>query len=251
MLNPSLEERRSLLDRFNRRVDEGQLSDAPTKAWVGKALRREGAARCPIRLKSLSYDVILRYGDELADLFATYPDDIVSVTAYELFVGYPPGGLEGPIDTVKVLTESAEWTDEWGTRWAHAAGGVGATPIRVPLVDWSELDEYLARRIPDPAAPGRLDGALHALRLHGATRYFAGWAHMTLFERLHCLHGMESTLEDLYASPRETERLLDGLVGYYLELIRAWARLGNVDVLLMTDDWGSQSALMIAPGMWR
>lgn len=251
MLNPTLEERRSLLDRFDRRVDEGQLSDAPTKAWVGGALRREGAARCPIRLKSLSYDVILRYGDELADLFATYPDDIVSVTAYDLFVGYPPGGLEGPIDTVKVLTEGAEWTDEWGTRWAHAAGGVGATPIGVPLGDWSALDDYLAHGIPNPSAPGRLDGALRALRLHGDTRHIAGWAHMALFERLHCLHGMENTLEDLYASPREIARLLDGLVEYYLGLIRAWGQVGRVDVLFMTDDWGSQSAMMIAPGMWR
>jgi len=49
----------------------------------------------------------------------------------------------------------AQWEDEWGTRWAHAFGGVGATPIDCPLKDWSQLDEYLARRVPDPRTAGR------------------------------------------------------------------------------------------------
>ena len=247
----SLDQRKSQIERFNARVDEGQLAHPPTKEWVTKALRGQGASRCPVRLKSLSYDVILRHGDTLAELFVEYPDDIVSVPSYEPSIGYSAGALNGPVDPVLALTEAAEWTDEWGTRWAHAAGGVGATPIGVPLDDWSGLDEYLARRMPDPSLPGRLDGALPALRLHGATKFLDGRTNMALFERLHCLHGMERTLEDLYVSPRESGRLLDALTEYYLGIIQAWARLPNVDAVYLTDDWGTQSALMIAPDMWR
>jgi uroporphyrinogen decarboxylase len=195
--------------------------------------------------------VILRYGDFLADLFVTYPDDIVSIPIYEPAVGYQSGGRDAPIDTIRVMTENAEWTDEWGTHWAHVIGGVGATPIGVPLVDWSQLDAYLAHGIPDPSLPARMEAAIPALQLHGATKYCDGRTNMVLFERLHCLHGMENTLEDLYAAPRETERILDALTEYYLEIIRAWGRLGNVDALYATDDWGTQTSLMISPEMWR
>ncbi len=184
-----LEKTRSLLDRFEQRVNLAQLANPATKTWVKRALRLKGAPRCPVRLRSLSYDVILRYGDELADLLAAYPDDIVAAQPYELFVGYSPSGRDGAIDTIKVLTEAAQWTDEWGTRWEHAAGGVGASPVEVPIRDLSQLDEYLAHRMPDPSLPGRLEGASSMLRLHGANKYFVGQTHMALFERLHCLGG--------------------------------------------------------------
>jgi len=110
----------------------------------------------------LSYDVTLRYGDALADLLVAHPDDIVLASPYNGFVGFQPGGLDRPIDTIEMLTQGAVWTDEWGTRREHAAGGVGASPIGVPLGEWSQLEEYLADRMPDAAAPGRLDEALPA-----------------------------------------------------------------------------------------
>ena len=40
------------------------------------------------------------------------------------------------------------------------------------------------------------------------------------------------------------------LADYVLELIRQWGELG-VDAVFLTDDWGSQTALMISPDMWR
>jgi uroporphyrinogen decarboxylase len=246
-----LEERRLVIDRFNARVDAAQAANPPTKDWVRRALRREGSARCPVRLKALSYDAILQHAGLLADLFEAFPDDIVSIPPYDPFIGFQAGGRDAPIDTIKVLTEDAEWTDEWGTRLGHAKGGVGATPVGVPISDWSELDDYIAHRIPSGSLPGRLGGALPALRLHGATKFCDGRSNNVLFERLHFLRGMERTLEDLYVAPREVERLLDALTDYYLEIIRAWAALGNVDAIYATDDWGTQKALMISPDMWR
>ena len=180
-----------------------------------------------------------------------YPDDVFVAPAYDLFVGYQPPGTPDPIDPVRVLIEPAAWTDEWGTRWRHAEGGVGASTVAHPIGTWADLDDYVAHRLPDAAAPGRLDGALPALHMHGASRYFFGATHFALFERLHCLRGMENTLEDFYAAPREVERLLDALTDYYLGVIRAWGRLAGVDALFMTDDWGTERALMISPAMWR
>jgi uroporphyrinogen decarboxylase len=247
----SFEAVQMLVDRFDERVDEALVLAPPSKEWVGNALARRGGPRCPVHLRELSYDIILRHGNALADLFLEYPDDLVFVDPYEWAVGYQAPGATEPINALRVLTQEAEWTDEWGTRWGHTAGGIGATPILHPLEDWSQLDEYLAHQMPDPREPGRLAGASAKLKLHGPARYCAGNISVGLFERLHCLRGMENALEDFYAAPRETERLLNALTDYQVEVIRAWGRLANVDACLLTDDWGTQSALMISPMMWR
>jgi len=181
-----------------------------------------GAPRCPVRFRRLSFDVILRYGDALADLFCEYPDDTAGAQPYDIFLGYQPPGRPSRLDPVKVLTEDAQWTDEWGTRWRHAAGGVGASTVSNPLTDWSQLDHYLARQLPDPRAPGRLDAALPVLHDFGKTKYLYGMIHMLLFERLHCLRGMDNTFADFHLYPRQVQRLLDALTGYAIELIRCW-----------------------------
>ena len=251
-MNPmTLAEREAIVRRFNERLEQAQLESPATEAWVRKALRRGGAPRCPVRLKRLSLDVILRYGEALADLFCEYPDDAVFVQAYDIFVGYQAGDCPAPIDPIRVLTEDAEWTDEWGTRWRHAGGGVGASPAFHPLQDWSQLDAYLAQRMPDPRAPGRMDGALPALAAHAKTKYCVGMAHMALFERFHCLRGMENAFGDLCLFPDEADRLVAALTDYFLEIVGRWGRLGGVDGFFLSDDWGTQTALMIAPPMWR
>jgi uroporphyrinogen decarboxylase len=149
-----------------------------------------------------------------------------------------------------VLTQTAEWVDEWGTRWGHAVDGVGATPVASAIPDWSELEDYLAHRMPDPHAPGRLDKPKAALAVHGDDKYCAAMVHLALFERLHCLRGMENTLCDLGENEAEVERLLEALSDYFVELIREWGTT-NISGFFLTDDWGSQTNLMISLPMWR
>ena len=252
----TLAEREAVSRRFNSRVDQAMIESSPTKHWVRKALRRGGAERCPVRLKRLTVDVILRHGDALADLFCQYPDDVVGAPAYEATIGYQPKERPNQINALQVLTEDAQWTDEWGTEWRHSVGGMGAITVSHPLHDWSQLDAYLAGQMPDPLVAGRLDGAIPALQKHGATKYVAGMTHLALFERLHCLRGMQQTFEDFHLFPGEVDRLLDALTEYLLEIIRAWGRLGGdgglrPDGWFLTDDWGTQGSLMISPRMWR
>src|SRR3990170_4167417 len=91
-----IEERRAIIDRFNARVDAAQQAAEPTKAWVRKAIRREGAPHCPVRLRRVSLELVLRYGDALADLFVRFPDDITLISAYDQFVGHQPPGTRTP-----------------------------------------------------------------------------------------------------------------------------------------------------------
>jgi uroporphyrinogen decarboxylase len=246
-----LEEKEEIIRRFDARLEAAISHRPPTKQWVKQALRRGGAPRCPVRFRRLSLDIILRYGDALADLFCEYPDDAVFAQPYDLFVGYQPPGRSCRINPVKILSENGQWTDEWGTEWRHIAGGVGASTVSNPLADWSQLDDYLAVRMPDPCAPDRLKEALPVLQAHGKTKYLYGVIHMLLFERLHCLRGMDNTFTDFHLYPQEVRRLLDALTDYAVQLIRSWGEWDNVDGLLMTDDWGTQTSLMIAPAMWR
>lgn len=242
------EQRRAVMDRFNARFDAAHRQAPPSKRWVRRALHLRGAERCPVRLKRMSYDLILRYPEELADLFTQYPDDALFVQAYEAWAGYKP---LTSFDALRAATEAAEWTDEWGTPWHHAAGGVGATPAGCALADWDPLDDYLARRMPNPREPGRLDGAAAAINLHGGERYMVGMTHLLLFERLQALRGMENTLTDFYTDPECMDRLLGALTDYAVEIIRGWAHMPNVDAFFLTDDWGTQQSLMISPELWR
>ena len=112
---PTLTEREAIIARFNTRVDQATETSPASKEWVRGALHRRGAARCPVRLKRLSLDVILRYGDALADLFCEHPDDVVFTPAYDIFLGYQAPDHPQPVNIVQVLTEEARWKDEWGS----------------------------------------------------------------------------------------------------------------------------------------
>jgi len=245
-----IDQMEAILARFEARVNAAMTAAPPSKAWVKEAIHRRGSGRCPVWIKRLSLDIVLRYGDALADLFCRYPDHAVRVVPYDIFIGYQPPDRTPRINPVEVLMRDAQWEDEWGTRWGHAFGGVGASPVDYPLADWSQLDEYLARRVPDPRAAGRLDAAAKVLQMHGRDRYCFGTIHLTLFERFHALRGMANVFTDFYTNEREVRRLLDAIAAYTTELVRRFGELG-CDGVFLTDDWGSQTALMISPAMWR
>ena len=248
-LSLSLSEMRAIVSRFHERVGAAFQRHPSNRESVRKTLHRQGAPRSLVRLKRLSVDVILRYGDDLADLFCEYPDDVLWVQPYDYGVGFQPPG-PNRIDEIEVLTRDAKWTDEWGTHWGHAFGGVGATPLGDAIEDWSQLDDYLAHRIPDPHAPGRLDHAREQLALYGDKKYCVALICPALFERQHFLRGMENTFCDFASNGPEVERLLEALCDNLIELIREWGRTG-VSGYYLTDDWGTQTGLMVSPALWK
>lgn len=245
-----LAERRAIVDRFEARVNAAQSASPPNKDDIRKALQRQGARRCPVRLKRLTVDVIVRYGDRLAELFEHYPDDVIHAQPYDFSVGLQAPDRPDHVEEIQVLTEPGEWSDEWGTRWGHRTGGIGASPVDVPIKDWSQLDDYLAHLMPDPNASGRLDKALPVLEMHGESKYCVGVIHLSLFERLHCLRGMENAFTDFYTNQREVSRLLEALSDYLLQLTRRWLAL-PVSAIFVGDDWGSQTCMMVSLDLWR
>lgn len=248
--NLSLEEMETIATNFEHRVNEAQLSSPPKKDMVKKALKGQGNGHCPVRLKRLSLDMILRYGDALADLFCQYPDDLLGIMPHDMFVGHQPASKTDRVNVIEAMMHDAQWTDEWGTSWAHVLGGVGAATVEYPLKDWSHLDDYIHNRMPDPRAPGRLDSAVSILKQHGASKYCFGVINLSLWERMNCIRGMEHCFLDFYENESHMQRLAEALTDYVLELVCYWSEL-KVDAVFLTDDWGSQNSLMISLAMWR
>jgi uroporphyrinogen decarboxylase len=244
-------ERRATVGRFNDRVDAAEEAAAPTKAWAREAVKRAGAARCPVRLRRLTHDIVLRYPEALGDLFVEFPDDVIHIQPYDMFFGFQSPDAEGTVDPILGLTEAATWVDEWGTGWEHAVGGSGASPITAPIAEWSDLEGYLRDRMPDPAAAGRFDALFPKLARIGPSHYVVGTTHSTLWERYNQLRGMSAALEDIAEHPPEADRLLDAIVDYQVELIHRWGKLGGIDAIMLADDFGTQRSLIMSPPSWR
>lgn len=241
--------RHEVINRFEKRVADAVLKSAPSKERVKNAIKRRGSDRPPCRLKRISYELILRYQDDLADLFCEYPDDTLFMVPYHFFVGYQPATVKNRIDPVQVLLDDARWHDEWGVEWGHVPGGVGATPTDIALHDWSDLDDYLANRFPATDVDGRLATA-DPIIAGNPHKHLTGCIYTLMFERPCFIRGTENFLTDFYTNPEEVERFIDRHTEFLLEIVRGWGQRG-VDMVAFFEDWGTQISLMISPAMWR
>ena len=70
------------------------------------------------------------------------------------------------------------------------------------------------------------------------------------FERLQWLRKTENFFVDLIASPHEVRSLLDKAHDFFLKELELWCKT-EVDGIWFMDDWGSQSALLISPTLWK
>ena len=245
--NCSLAEMEKRVARFEEAVWAAQVAAPASHDLIKKAVRRKQAARCPVWLRRVTLDVVIRYGEALNDLFAEFPDDLGRVAPYDFTIGFKP---KGNITSTAALMTNAEWTNEWGVGWQHVVGGVGASECSNPLTDWSRLEEYLAIGIPNPDEPGRLEAAVApAAALRNAGKYVFG-VFGEVFFRVFSIRGFENALMDFCLEERNMQRLIEALLEHSLKLVRNWAKVG-VDSLLFLDDWGTQGRLLMSPAIWR
>jgi uroporphyrinogen decarboxylase len=246
----SVAELEQIAARFEDKIRAAHMAGPATKDAVKQAIQRKGNVPCPTWAKRLSQDVVVNYGDDLADIFCEYPDELVRIAPYDLWIGHQPADRPDRVNMIQALTEDAQWTDEWGTGWAHSAGGTGAHQMRYPISDWSVLDDYIKNQLPKATAPGRFDPVLADMKLYKNHKYLLCRIGLLLYERLNCLRGVENVLTDVYTNEKELCRLCDAIFAYDMEMVRQWAALG-ADGLFITEDWGTQNGLIISPVMWR
>jgi hypothetical protein len=145
------------------------------------------------------------------------------------------------------------YTDEWGCFWTSKdeSGGDMGQVINVPLADWNDFDNFFW---PDPYAEGRWDGIENALEEADKRQlYVLLNSPHCIFERMHFLHGFEDTLIDCMINQDNIAKLARKLADFQIGIIERGYRLGQsrINCYDTTDDWGTQSQLMMNPEIFR
>jgi uroporphyrinogen decarboxylase len=178
------------------------------------------------------------HGQKLLDLFRAYPPDN-AIT----FDALP----QPPKDAFDADGRYHEFrADELGTVWEYRIFGVAGHPHRYALQSWR--DPLAFPPVPKAGSREYEDACRHRAGLRERYLLFDGWGN--LFERLHALRPFDEVLMGLADEDPDLLAFLDRLVAYRKEQLAFLAGTGT-DVVVMGDDWGTQTGLLVSPGTFR
>jgi uroporphyrinogen decarboxylase len=161
----------------------------------------------------------------------------------------PPKGFKLKIE------EDNSYVDHWGTRWKKPPSSLYYDmvdyPIKEPTLD--ALNQY---RWPDPDDPGHTEGLRErAKTLHQNTDYalVVDMLGFGVFEHAWAMRGIENFMADLALNQTFAEALLQSIAEYEAAL---WNNVLNevgdyVQVVITSDDLGTQNGPMISPDTYR
>jgi hypothetical protein len=149
--------------------------------------------------------------------------------------------------------KDANGIDLWGSKWTvhpdyPSTGYVQEHPL-------TTVSAMAAWRPPDAGRFAAMTEAALAAHLPGLARddkYRIVALSSGIWERLQYLRGMEQVMMDFIECPEAVRGLLRRLTDAWLEYIGRLAPFAaEIDALFMFDDWGTQTAAMISPALWR
>ena len=202
--------------------NEKEMPPPFPKEEVRRAVRLEGDCRIPQIWRPIP---LLFRNEALYDFFGLWPNDVWPVKDY----GLDPRRMFALAMERRIPLHGGS-TVEHFLRDVFDARERFSEFFVEPSEAWRES---LASQV--EAAPERYHTALHI---------------GLLFEPLYVLWGMERYLMDLIEHRRESEELLERLLGFQISTARIYAEAG-CDAILTSDDWGSQQSLLIDPALWR
>ena len=181
-----------------------------------------------------------------------YPSrEIADCLSGDLRVIAPAGPLNGMGD---VELDDRSYRDEWDLVRRISAGGLYYDFIGAPLAACRTLEECLARLRRPTGASERAQGMFDRAAAHRAEGYAVGaWCFAGIFEMLFWLRGYKLAYLDFAQRPNLVEGLMDALLAIQIEF---WTAIlqetkGLLDVVLLTEDLGTQTGLMISPAQFR
>jgi len=173
---------------------------------------------------------ILNKGYEILNLLRKYPDDIIAIDPFPVFIGYK--SAEGIKDedffkliNYEFINKDYKWIDEWGVKMQYKKNTVGASAFDFPLKNWDSFDKYIKNQMPKGSNSERLSGAKEQINKieNAENKYIIGNLIFFLFERAQFLRGAENFLTDLYINEKMANLLLRELTNYNLEMVEEWA----------------------------
>lgn len=136
--------------------------------------------------------------------------------------------------------------DDWGSVWTTLQDGVSGEVTQPALADWSDLDAFSPPwEMVETSALEDVDDFCRS-----TDSYTIGEMGQGPFERMQFLRGTENLFCDLAEQSSRFTRLLEMVHEFSIRHVKLWCKSG-VDSVAMGDDWGSQTALLISPDMWR
>ncbi len=161
----------------------------------------------------------------------------------------PPRGYRLQLDP------DNSYVDIWGTRWRKPVSSLYYDMVEFPIKD-ATMDDLKRYRWPDPHDPGRTDGLRERARRLAEETDYAVVLDVTgfgVFEQGWALRGFENFLADLIAEPEFAEALIQGVADYQIALYdHVLAEVGPyVQVVMVAEDLGTQTAPMVSPKTYR
>ncbi|MHB9132742.1 MAG: uroporphyrinogen decarboxylase family protein [Armatimonadota bacterium] len=186
---------------------------------------------------------LVEYGEPLMELLRRHPGDFFETD--KVFrvperdtANYRPDG-----------SYCKRVTDAWGMEWVTFREGFFGEVKGHPLEDWAYLKDYRLPEVPNSSPEGRKKAKEDMAQ---AKEQFIGWGGPGMFvEIIQGLRGVENFLIDVALDSEELYELADLMLErYHLPSIELALEAG-ADVIGLSDDWGSQQALLINPEAWR
>ena len=185
---------------------------------------------------------LYEHGQKLLDLMRACGHDFGDLTGWKMPDPPPPKDFDpdGRYHAIR--------TDEWGTTWQYRIFGVWGHPTAWPLDDMAKLDAYKPPAPPPVAGPW-LAAAKADVRRHRERYFYLGGAG-SLFHKLHSLRRFDDVLVDIMLDTPEINRLAD-LITENMAACVSRALALDADAVAFGDDFGTQSALIFPPKVWR
>jgi len=166
-----------------------------------------------------------------------------------------PDGEEIPLCSMEWPKTNEGWRDlmrDWifGSVWP-----CGGFVFKKGRLAWAPLENNFTVKaiekieFPNPTDPFYLSRAKKRIK-DNRDKYLLGFVWYTLFEKMHFLSGFENVFVGPILYKNEFFKLQSKIMDYNLKLIKHWGKLG-IDGIFMSDDWGSQTSLLISPQQWR
>lgn len=211
------------------------MAELTPRELVTRTLRFEPTPRVPRHMWAgpLAAEA---YPEELADIRATFPDDIVGPD-----IELPKiDGVRGDPDAV------GTYVDEWGCEFLNLQKNIMGE-VKNPLIHSYESD---LDKVRPPWSWVDIDPDPVNRSCAATDRFVVLLAPIRPFERMQFIRGTENVLMDLIRQPAGLLKLRDIVHEWACALLEKWVKT-DVDGIAWYDDWGSQTSLLIRPKMWR